>query len=96
VYTNACITYGGKSMIALIIGIVLLVFGVWAILPNTVLFGLGWGQYVVDFLMGGAPILALLIGVISLFIGIADIKDKIDAKKEEKSAGAEEKKEEKK
>ena len=83
-------------MIALIIGIVLLVFGVWAILPNTVLFGLGWGPQVVQFLMGGAPILALLIGVISLFIGIADIKDKIDAKKEEKSAGAETNKEEKK
>ncbi len=83
-------------MIALIIGIVLLVFGVWAILPNTVLFGLGWGPQVVQFLMGGGPILALLIGIISLFIGIADIKDKIDAKKEEKSAGAEANKEEKK
>ena len=73
-------------MIALIIGILLLAFGVWAVLPNGILFGLGWGDQVVKFLTGGGPILAFLIGIIALFIGIADIKDKIDAKKEEKSA----------
>jgi hypothetical protein len=57
---------------------------------------LNWGPEVVQFLMGGAPILAFLIGIIALFIGIADIKDKIDAKKEEKSASTETKPEEKK
>ena len=47
---------------------------------------MNWGTQVVEFLKGGGPILAFLIGIIALFIGIADIKDKIDAKKEEKSA----------
>jgi uncharacterized membrane protein len=83
-------------MIALIIGIILLAFGVWAVLPYSFPMGLNWGPQVVQFLMGGAPILAFLIGIIALFIGIADIKDKIDAKKEEKSASAEAKAEEKK
>ena len=76
-------------MIALIIGLLLLAFGVWAVLPHDVLFGLGWGNQVIEFLKGGAPILAFLIGIISFFIGIADIKDKIDAKKEEKAAQSE-------
>jgi predicted Kef-type K+ transport protein len=83
-------------MIALIIGIILLAFGVWSVLPYGFPMGLNWGPQVVQFLMGGAPILAFLIGIIALFIGIADIKDKIDAKKEEKSASAETKTEEKK
>ncbi len=86
-------------MIALIIGIILLAFGVWAVLPGPFLtggIGLGWGPDVLNFLRGGAPILGFLIGIIALFIGIADIKDKIDAKKEEKSASAETKTEEKK
>lgn len=73
-------------MIALIIGILLLAFGVWAVLPFDFPIGLNWGTQVVEFLKGGGPILAFLIGIIALFIGIADIKDKIDAKKEEKSA----------
>ncbi len=74
-------------MIALFIGILLLLFGVYAVLP----FGAGfidWSGEVIAFLKGAAPILALLIGLISVFIGVADIKDKIEAKKEE----AEEKK----
>jgi hypothetical protein len=73
-------------MIALIIGILLIAFGVWAVLPADVLFGLNWGSNVIEFLKGGGPILGFLIGIIAFFIGIADIKDKIDAKKEEKSA----------
>ena len=32
---------------------------------------------------GGIPILAVFIGLISFFVGIADIKDKIEAKREE-------------
>ena len=83
-------------MIALIIGLILLAFGVWAVLPGPFPIGLGWGPDVLNFLRGGAPILGFLIGIIALFIGIADIKDKIDAKKEEKSAEAETSKEEKK
>ncbi len=69
-------------MIAFFIGILLLLFGVYAVLP----FGTGfidWSREVIAFLKGAAPILALLIGLISVFIGVADIKDKIEAKKEE-------------
>jgi len=77
---------GVYKMIALVIGILLLAFGVWAILPFDILYGRGWGLEVLAFLKGGAPILAFLIGLIALFIGIADIKDKIDAKKEEKAS----------
>jgi len=77
-------------MIALIIGIVLVLFAVFAVLP--VSWGLQWWPEVVVFLKGGVPILAVFIGLIAFFVGIADIKDKIEAKKEEE----EEKKEESK
>ncbi len=66
-------------MVALIIAILLIAFAVIAALPM----GLGWGQDILLFLRGGLPIFAIFIGLISLFIGIADIKDKQDAKKEE-------------
>ena len=82
-------------MIALLIGIVLLLFGVYAVLPLGTGF-LEWGRYVVDFLKGGVPIMAILIGLVSLFIGIADIKDKIESKKEEAEENTEENKEENK
>jgi hypothetical protein len=75
-------------MIALIIGIVLVLFAVYSVLP--VGWGLQWWPEVVQFLKGGIPILAVFIGLIAFFVGIADIKDKIEAKKEEE----EEKKEE--
>ena len=71
-------------MIALLIGIILVAFGVYAILPIDMTGFLDWSKEVLMFLKGGVPILALLIGLISFFIGIADIKDKIEAKKEEK------------
>lgn len=71
-------------MIALIIGLLLMLFGVYAILPINSVYFLNWANDVLAFLRGGAPILALFIGLISFFIGIADIKDKIEAKKEEK------------
>jgi hypothetical protein len=44
---------------------------------------------VVDFLQGGVPILAVFIGLIAVFIGIADIKDRIEAKREEAEEEAE-------
>ncbi|MBN2439770.1 MAG: hypothetical protein JXJ04_00435 [Spirochaetales bacterium] len=69
-------------MIALVIGIICMVFTVWAILPFPFPMGLDWGEEIVKFLMGGGPILALLIGIIAFFIGIADIRDKIEEKKE--------------
>ena len=67
-------------MIALLLGIIFVLFGVYAILPFS--WSLNWWSEVVVFLKGGIPILALLIGAISFFVGIADIKDKIEAKKE--------------
>ncbi len=66
-------------MLALIIGLILIAFTVLAALPM----GLNWGQDILLFLRGGLPVFSAFIGLISLFIGIADIKDKQDAKKEE-------------
>lgn len=72
-------------MKAVVIGIIILAAAVFAILPQEVIgFGLGWGDNVLAFLKGGLPVIAILIGFISVFIGIADIKDRAEAKKEEK------------
>ncbi len=76
-------------MVALTIGIVLVLFAVYSVLP--VSWGLQWWPDVVQVLKGGVPILAVFIGLIAFFVGVADIKDKREAKKEEE----EEKKEEK-
>lgn len=73
-------------MIALLIGIIGILFAVWSVIPQDFPIGLNWGPQVIQFLQGGVPILALLIGIIAFFIGIADIKDKIEEKKEEKTA----------
>jgi hypothetical protein len=71
-------------MKSLIIGVVILAFAVFAVLPpETVGFGLDWLDEMLAFLKGGVPILALLIGLVAIFIGIADIKDRAEAKKEE-------------
>ena len=76
-------------MVALLIGIIFIAFAVYSVLP--VAWSLQWWPYVVDFLRGGVPILAIFIGLIAVFIGIADIKDRIEAKKEEaEEAAAEE------
>lgn len=76
-------------MVALIVGILLILFCVFACLPAAVCgFGLSWGADVVNFLKGCAPVLAAFIGLIAVFIGIADIKDKNESKKEELAAKA--------
>lgn len=76
-------------MVALIVGIILILFCVFACIPAAVCgFGLGWGADVVNFLKGCAPVLAAFIGLIAVFIGFADIKDKKEAKKEEIAAKA--------
>ncbi len=66
-------------MVALFVGILLIAFTVVAALPM----GLNWGQDILLFLRGGLPIFSAFIGLVAVFIGIADIKDKQDAKKEE-------------
>jgi uncharacterized membrane protein len=62
-----------------------LLFGL-IILAAAVAGGYFWWDYVLIFLRGGLPVLGLLIGLLALFIGIADIKDKAAAKKEEQEA----------
>jgi small neutral amino acid transporter SnatA (MarC family) len=66
-------------MVAIIVGLIFIAFAVFAVLPGA----LNWGQYVLDFLKGSVPVIALFVGLIAVFIGIADIKDRIEAKKEE-------------
>jgi hypothetical protein len=76
-------------MKSLIIGIIVLAVAVFAALPPELLgFGLGWWGDVLVFLRGGLPVIAVLIGFIAVFIGIADMKDRAEAKKE-KQVGSE-------
>jgi hypothetical protein len=73
-------------MKSLIIGIVILAAAVFAALsPEIAGFGLGWWKDVLAFLRGGLPVIAVLIGIIAVFIGIADMKDRAEAKKEEQN-----------
>jgi len=72
-------------MTALIIGLLLIAFTVFSVLAM----GLNWGKEVLLVLKGGIPILAVFIGLIAVFIGIADIKDKIESKKEEQEDATE-------
>jgi hypothetical protein len=76
-------------MKALILGIVIILAAVAAVIPA----GFGWWDDVLIFLRGALPVIAAFIGLIAMFIGIADLKDKAEAKKE---AAAEAKTEEKK
>jgi uncharacterized membrane protein len=66
-------------MKALILGFAVILIAVLAILPA----GLGWGEDVLAFLRGSLPVIAGFIGLILVFVGIADIKDRAAAKKEE-------------
>ncbi|MDR0690378.1 MAG: hypothetical protein LBG08_08975 [Spirochaetaceae bacterium] len=66
-------------MKALVFGILILIAVVFVVLPA----GLDWGEDVLSFLKGASPVIALFIGLVSIFIGIADIKDRVEAKKEE-------------
>jgi len=70
-------------MKALILGVIIIAAAVFAILPKE-FFGLGWGEDVLTFLRGASPVIAILVGLVALFIGVADIKDRAEARKEEK------------
>lgn len=72
-------------MVSLIIGLIFIAFTVFSVFPSM---PLNWGADVINFLKGGAPVLAAFLGLVLLFIGAADIKDKKEAKKEEKEARA--------
>ena len=78
-------------MVSIIVGIIFILGLVFmALSPSVAGFGLGWGQEIIAFLKGGTPVLLALLGIISIFIGIADINDKRDAKKEEEAMRLEE------
>jgi hypothetical protein len=66
-------------MKALFLGLVFLLAAVLATIPA----GLGWWADVLAFLRGAAPVIAVFVGLIAIFIGIADIKDRVEAKKED-------------
>jgi len=71
-------------MKSLIIGMIILAAAVFAALsPEFAGFGLGWWKDILAFLRGGLPVIAVLIGLIAVFIGIADMKDRAEARKEE-------------
>jgi len=75
-------------MKSLLIGIVILAAAAFAVLPSDIVgFGLGWGDDVLAFLRGGVPVIAVLVGFIAVFIGIADMKDRAEAKKEKPKSG---------
>ena len=69
-------------MKALIVGLIVLAAAVVACLPA----GLGWWQEVLTFLKGCLPVLAVLAGLVAIFIGVADIKDRAESKKENKNS----------
>ena len=71
-------------MKSVILGLVIIAAAAFALLPPEALgFGLGWGNDVLTFLRGALPVIAVLIGLIAIFIGIADMKDRAEAKREE-------------
>jgi hypothetical protein len=77
------------TMKALLCGIIILAAAVFAVLsPETAGFGLGWWDDVLVFLRGGLPVIAVFIALVAIFIGIADMKDWAEAKKEEAGESA--------
>ena len=68
-------------MRALILGFVVIIVAVLAILPA----GLGWGEDVLAFLRGALPVIAVFIGLMLLFVGVADIKDRANARKSDEA-----------
>jgi len=73
---------------AILVGLIFLILSVWAVLPFTFPLGLNWGADVLAVLRGGLPLLGLFVGLIAVFIGIADVKDRAEAKKEEEAEKA--------
>ena len=69
-------------MLTVIFGIACIAFTVFACLPG----GLDWGEEIIFFLKGAAPVLAAFVGLIAILIGIADIRDRQEAKREEMEA----------
>lgn len=68
-------------MVALWIGIALTAMALYTVLP--VSWSPQWWPYVMNFLRGGLPLIALLVGLGAIFIGTVDIQDRREAKKDE-------------
>jgi uncharacterized membrane protein len=68
-------------MKALLIGLIVIAAAVFAVLPG----GLGWWTELLAFMKGALPVIALFVGLIAVFIGIADLKDRAEQKKEKPS-----------
>ncbi|MBN2051363.1 MAG: hypothetical protein JW760_13000 [Spirochaetales bacterium] len=68
-------------MTALLIGILFILFAVFAVLPGSPV-GLGWWEEVLLVLKGGIPLLAVFIGFLAVLIGLAELKDRMEEKKE--------------
>jgi len=66
-------------MAALLIGLGALLITLFLVFP----FGLSWWQDVLLFVRGAVPVVLFFVGIVSCFIGIADLKDRRDAKREE-------------
>ena len=66
-------------MKALIVGIIIVAFAVFAALPAP---GLGWWKEILFVLKGFIPLLAVFIGIIAVLVGVADLKDAREARKE--------------
>lgn len=69
-------------MFAILFGVLLIAFSVFAALP----FGLGWGDEIIFVLKGALPVVAVLFGIFAIFIGLADMNDRREAKIEEDEA----------
>jgi hypothetical protein len=66
-------------MKALIVGIILTLFAVFAAVPAP---GIGWWKEILFVLKGFVPLLAVFIGIVALLVGVADLKDGREARKE--------------
>jgi len=72
-------------MKAILFGLIIAAAAVFAVLPSDKFgFGLGWYNDMLIFLKGCAPVIAVLVGMVAIFIGIADMKDRAEAKRESK------------
>ena len=69
-------------MFTIIFGIACIAFTVFACLPS----GLNWTENVLFVLKGASPIVAAFVGIIAILIGIADMRDRQEAKREELEA----------
>jgi len=67
-------------MKALILSIAVIIVAVLAIIPA----GLSWGGDVLAFLRGALPVIAIIIGIVLFFVGISDIRERAELKKEKK------------